>query len=425
VREVLESLGRVIAKHPDYADDALIERICEPERQIIFRVPWVDDKGQVQINRGFRVQFNSALGPYKGGIRFHPSVNVGIIKFLGFEQTFKNALTGMPIGGGKGGSDFNPRGRSDGEVMRFCQSFMTELWRHVGEYTDVPAGDIGVGQREIGYMFGQYKRMSNRYESGVLTGKGLRWGGSRVRTEATGYGAVYFVERMLATRTQDLEGRRVVVSGSGNVAIYTMEKVLQRGGTVVACSDSGGYVVDEDGIDLDLVKDIKEVRRERISEYARRKGDGRALYRGRLDLGRALRRRDAFGHPERADRARRADAAQERRGRGGRGGEYALHPELCGSFRRGHPLRAGQGGQCRRGRDLGAGDAAERLARFLELRADRGAARHHHAQDPRPLRRDRRRIWHAGQLRSRREHRRLRAGGGGDASAWRHLIRRA
>jgi glutamate dehydrogenase (NADP+) len=274
VREVLESLGRVIAKHPDYADDALIERICEPERQIIFRVPWIDDGGQVRINRGFRVQFNSALGPYKGGIRFHPSVNVGIIKFLGFEQTFKNALTGMPIGGGKGGSDFNPRGRSDREIMRFCQSFMTELSRHVGEYTDVPAGDIGVGQREIGYMFGQYKRMSNRYESGVLTGKGLRWGGSRVRKEATGYGAVYFVEQMLATRGQSLEGRRVAVSGSGNVAIYTMEKILEFGGTVVACSDSNGYVVDEDGIDLDLVKEIKEVRRQRISEYARRTGRG-------------------------------------------------------------------------------------------------------------------------------------------------------
>ena len=274
VREVLESLGRVIAKHPDYADDALIERICEPERQIIFRVPWIDDDGQVQINRGFRVQFNSALGPYKGGIRFHPSVNIGIIKFLGFEQTFKNALTGMPIGGGKGGSDFNPRGRSDREIMRFCQSFMTELSRHIGEYTDVPAGDIGVGQREIGYMFGQYKRMSNRYESAVLTGKGLRWGGSRVRKEATGYGAVYFVERMLTTRGEGLDGRRVVVSGSGNVAIYTMEKIRAFGGTVVACSDSGGYVVDENGIDLDLVKDIKEVRRERISEYARRRGNG-------------------------------------------------------------------------------------------------------------------------------------------------------
>ncbi|MDX9999528.1 MAG: NADP-specific glutamate dehydrogenase [Phenylobacterium sp.] len=272
VREVLESLGRVIAKHPDYLNNALIERICEPERQIIFRIPWVDDAGQVQINRGFRVQFNSALGPYKGGVRFHPSVNVGIIKFLGFEQTFKNALTGMPIGGGKGGSDFNPRGRSDAEIMRFCQSFMTELYRHLGEYTDVPAGDIGVGGREIGYLFGQYKRLTNRYEAGVLTGKGLVYGGSRARTEATGYGAVYFVERMLATRDRDLGGLRAVVSGSGNVAIYAMEKLAEFGGKVVACSDSNGYVVDEDGIDLDLVKEIKEVRRGRISEYAKAKG---------------------------------------------------------------------------------------------------------------------------------------------------------
>ncbi|ASQ06121.1 NADP-specific glutamate dehydrogenase [Sinorhizobium meliloti] len=274
VREVLESLGRVIAKHPRYAENALIERICEPERQIIFRVPWVDDKGQVQINRGFRVQFNSALGPYKGGIRFHPSVNIGIIKFLGFEQTFKNALTGMPIGGGKGGSDFNPRGRSDGEIMRFCQSLMTELHRHLGEYTDVPAGDIGVGGREIGYMFGQYKRLTNRYEAGVLTGKALFYGGSRARKEATGYGATYFVQRMIATKGLDFEGKRVTVSGSGNVAIYTMEKVIKFGGKIVACSDSNGYVVDEDGIDLELVKEIKEVRRERISEYARLKGAG-------------------------------------------------------------------------------------------------------------------------------------------------------
>ena len=274
VREVLESLGRVVAKHPDYAENALIERICEPERQIIFRVPWVDDKGQVQINRGFRVQFNSALGPYKGGIRFHPSVNVGIVKFLGFEQTFKNALTGLPIGGGKGGADFNPRGRSDGEIMRFCQSFMTELHRHIGEYTDVPAGDIGVGGREIGYMFGQYKRLTNRYEAGVLTGKGLVYGGSRARKEATGYGAVYFVERMLGTKGTSLDGRRAVVSGSGNVAIYTIDKILAFGGKVVACSDSNGYVVDEEGINLELLKEIKEVRRERISEYARLKGTG-------------------------------------------------------------------------------------------------------------------------------------------------------
>lgn len=268
VREVLDSLGAVIAKHPDYAEDALIERICEPERQVIFRVPWVDDKGQVQINRGFRVQFNSALGPFKGGLRFHPTVYLGTVKFLGFEQVFKNALTGMPIGGGKGGSDFDPKGKSMGEVMRFCQSFMTELSRHLGEYTDVPAGDIGVGQREIGYMFGQYKRMTNRYESGVLTGKGLAWGGSRVRTEATGYGAVYFMECMLRTRNQGLDGMRVVVSGAGNVAIYTMEKVMELGGRVVACSDSDGYVLDEAGIDLGLLKEIKEKRRGRVQDYA-------------------------------------------------------------------------------------------------------------------------------------------------------------
>jgi glutamate dehydrogenase (NADP+) len=273
VREVLGSLGRVVAKHPRYTSNhALIERLCEPERQIIFRVPWVDDTGRVRINRGFRVQFNSALGPYKGGLRFHPSVNVGIIKFLGFEQTFKNALTGMPIGGGKGGSDFNPRDRSDGEIMRFCQSFMTELHRHLGEYTDVPAGDIGVGGREIGYMFGQYKRLTNRYEAGVLTGKGLTYGGSRARTEATGYGTTYFVQSMLATKKQAFEGRRVVVSGSGNVAIYAIEKIAEFGGKVVACSDSNGYIVDENGIDLDLVKEIKEVKRGRISEYAKAKG---------------------------------------------------------------------------------------------------------------------------------------------------------
>jgi glutamate dehydrogenase (NADP+) len=277
VREVLDSLGAVISKHPDYAEDALIERICEPERQIIFRVPWVDDSGHVQINRGFRVQFSSALGPYKGGLRFHPTVLLGTVKFLGFEQVFKNALTGMPIGGGKGGSDFDPKGRSNGEVMRFCQSFMTELSRHLGEYTDVPAGDIGVGQREIGFMFGQYKRITNRYESGVLTGKGLTWGGSQVRTEATGYGAVYFMERMLHTRGQGFDGKKVIVSGAGNVAIYTMEKVMELGGRVIACSDSNGYVVDEAGIDLALLKDVKEVRRGRVADYAQLRGSG-AVY---------------------------------------------------------------------------------------------------------------------------------------------------
>ncbi|WP_040166539.1 NADP-specific glutamate dehydrogenase [Microbacterium gorillae] len=272
VREVFESLAPVVAKRPEYLDSAIIQRLCEPERQIIFRVPWTDDAGQVQLNRGFRVEFNSALGPYKGGLRFHPSVYLGIVKFLGFEQIFKNALTGLPIGGGKGGSDFDPKGRSDAEVMRFCQSFMTELYRHIGEYTDVPAGDIGVGGREIGFMFGQYKRITNRYESGVLTGKGIGWGGSLVRTEATGYGTVYFVEEMLKASDDSFEGKRVVVSGSGNVAIYAVEKVHQLGGKVVAMSDSAGYIVDENGIDLDLIKDIKEVRRARISDYAAERG---------------------------------------------------------------------------------------------------------------------------------------------------------
>ncbi|ODT97935.1 MAG: glutamate dehydrogenase [Pseudonocardia sp. SCN 72-86] len=267
-REVLESIGPAVDKHPEYADAKIVERICEPERQIIFRVPWEDDEGRIHINRGFRVEFNSALGPYKGGLRFHPSVLLGTVKFLGFEQVFKNALTGLPIGGGKGGSDFDPRGRSDREVMRFCQSFMLELYRHIGEYTDVPAGDMGVGARELGYLFGQYKRITNRYESAVLTGKGLIYGGAQVRREATGYGSAFFVEQMLRVRGQSFEGKDVVVSGSGNVAIYTIEKVHQLGGRVVACSDSSGFVHDRNGIDVDLLKDVKEVRRERISSYA-------------------------------------------------------------------------------------------------------------------------------------------------------------
>ncbi|MEV0131023.1 NADP-specific glutamate dehydrogenase [Dactylosporangium sp. NPDC050688] len=267
VREVLDSVAPALQKHPEYADAKIIERICEPERQIIFRVPWEDDRGEVHINRGFRVEFNSALGPYKGGLRFHPSVYLGIVKFLGFEQLFKNALTGMPIGGGKGGSDFDPKGRSDREVMRFCQSFMTELYRHIGEYTDVPAGDIGVGGREIGYLFGQYKRITNRYESGVLTGKGLSYGGAQVRREATGYGAVFFAEEMLHAAGDSFDGKRVVVSGSGNVAIYAIEKIHQLGGTVVACSDSSGYILDDQGIDVALLKDLKEVRRARIDAY--------------------------------------------------------------------------------------------------------------------------------------------------------------
>ncbi len=277
VREVFGSLDRVLEKRPEYTEASILERICEPERQIIFRVPWVDDRGRVQINRGFRVQYNSALGPYKGGLRFHPSVMLGTVKFLGFEQIFKNALTGMPIGGGKGGSDFDPKGRSDAEVMRFCQSFMTEAYRHIGEYTDVPAGDIGVGAREIGYLFGQYKRITNSYESGVLTGKGVTWGGSLVRTEATGYGAVYFTQHMLATRGRSFDGARVLVSGSGNVAIYAIEKVQSLGGLVVGASDSSGAVHDPDGIDLELLRDVKERRRERIEAYATERG-GRARF---------------------------------------------------------------------------------------------------------------------------------------------------
>ncbi|MEV4937740.1 NADP-specific glutamate dehydrogenase [Streptomyces zaomyceticus] len=278
--EVLDSLGPALERHPEYAGTGILERLCEPERQLLFRVPWVDDKGAVRVNRGFRVEFNSALGPYKGGLRFHPSVNLGIVKFLGFEQIFKNALTGMAIGGGKGGADFDPKGRSDAEIMRFCQSFMTELYRHLGEHTDVPAGDIGVGAREIGFLFGQYKRITNRYEAGVLTGKPVGWGGSHVRTEATGYGAVYFAEEMLATRGQGFDGRRVVVSGSGNVAVYAAEKAHALGATVVACSDSSGYLVDEDGIDLELLKEVKEVRRARISAYAEAKPTARFSARG-------------------------------------------------------------------------------------------------------------------------------------------------
>ena len=271
VHEVLTSLEPVLAKDPHYADNALLERLVEPERQIIFRVPWVDDAGNVQVNRGFRVEFNSALGPYKGGLRFHPSVNAGIIKFLGFEQIFKNSLTNQGIGGGKGGSDFDPHGRSDGEIMRFCQSFMTELSRHIGPNVDVPAGDIGVGGREIGYLFGQYKRLRNSYDAGVLTGKGLAWGGSLVRTEATGYGTVLFAQSMLATRGQSMEGQRVVVSGAGNVAIYAIEKAQALGAKVVTFSDSSGYVVDEAGVDLELLKQVKEVERGRVADYVKRR----------------------------------------------------------------------------------------------------------------------------------------------------------
>ena len=269
VHEVVESLELVLERHPEFRKAKILERIVEPERVIMFRVPWFDDKGEVQVNRGMRVEFNSAIGPYKGGLRFHPSVNLGIIKFLGFEQIFKNALTTLPMGGGKGGSDFDPKGKSDNEVMRFCQSFMNELYRHIGANADVPAGDIGVGGREIGFLFGQYKKLTKQFE-GVLTGKGLNWGGSLIRPEATGYGCVYFANEMLKTRNESFEGKRVVISGSGNVAQYAAEKVIELGGKVLTFSDSNGFIVDEEGIDkekLAFVMNLKNVKRGRIKEY--------------------------------------------------------------------------------------------------------------------------------------------------------------
>ncbi|PMC35970.1 NADP-specific glutamate dehydrogenase [Bacillus sp. UMB0899] len=267
VKEVFDSLVPVLEKNPQYINQSILERLVEPERIVSFRVPWVDDQGKVQVNRGFRVQYNSAIGPYKGGLRFHPSVNTSIIKFLGFEQTFKNSLTGQPIGGGKGGADFDPKGKSDGEIMRFCQSFMSELSKYIGPDTDVPAGDIGVGSKEIGFMFGQYKKMRGGYEAGVLTGKGLGYGGSLTRKEATGYGTVYFVEEMLKDQGESFKGSTVVVSGSGNVSIYAMEKAAELGAKVVACSDSNGYIYDQNGINLETVKRIKEVEKQRISAY--------------------------------------------------------------------------------------------------------------------------------------------------------------
>jgi len=275
VHEVLGTISPALEQHPEYVEAGILDRIVEPERQIMFRVPWIDDAGKIQVNRGYRIQFSSVLGPYKGGLRFHPSVNLSIIKFLGFEQIFKNALTGQGIGGAKGGSDFDPHRKSDAEIMRFCQSFMSELYRHLGEHTDVPAGDIGVGGREIGYLFGTYRKITNRHESGMFTGKGTGWGGAEVRTEATGYGAVFFAEEMLAVHGESLQGKRVGISGSGNVAIYAIQKASQLGATAVTASDSSGYVVDDAGIDLDLLRQIKEVERGRIVEYANRRASAR------------------------------------------------------------------------------------------------------------------------------------------------------
>jgi glutamate dehydrogenase (NADP+) len=305
VREVVESTALVIDRHPEYRTAKIMERLVEPERVIIFRVPWADDRGEVQINRGFRVQMNSAIGPYKGGLRFHPSVNLGILKFLAFEQVFKNALTTLPMGAGKGGSDFDPKGRSDGEVMRFCQSFMCELFRHIGPHRDVPAGDIGVGGREIGYLFGMYKRLHNDF-TGVLTGKGVDWGGSKVRPQATGYGCVYFAAEMLATREETLEGKVCLVSGSGNVAQYALDKIIQLGGRPVTCSDSSGFIYDEDGIDkakLAFIMELKNLRRGRIEG---RVHSFRSHLRSFAPVGYRSRLRLPLRHSERDQRKRRA-----------------------------------------------------------------------------------------------------------------------
>ncbi|GAA3061349.1 hypothetical protein GCM10020254_01480 [Streptomyces goshikiensis] len=417
----------MFAARPEYADPAvaLVERLTEPERQILFRVPWQDDRGRVHVNRGYRVEFNSALGPYKGGLRFHPSVDIGVVKFLGFEQIFKNALTGLGIGGGKGGSDFDPHGKSDAEVMRFCQSFMTELHRHIGEHTDVPAGDIGVGGREIGYLFGQYRRITNRWEAGVLTGKGQGWGGSAIRPQATGYGSVLFAAEMLAVRGEALDGLSAVVSGSGNVALYTIEKLQRLGANPLTCSDSEGYVVDDKGIDLALLKQIKEVERGRVSEYAaRRRGLGPLRVRG-PGLGRPGGRRVPLRHAERAGGAGRP-RPRRGRGQGGlRGSQHAHHPrgrtDPAGGRGR---VRARQGRQRGRGRGERAGDGPERGAGRLERAARRGRTGGDHAVHPHRRARDRRAVRGAGGLRRRREHRRLRAGRGRDAGAGRHLIAR-
>ncbi len=329
-QEVAESLAPVLDRNPAYRKAKMLERIAEPERVLMFRVLWVDDSGEVQVNRGFRIEMNSAIGPYKGGLRFHPTVYLGLLKFLAFEQVFKNSLTTLPMGGGKGGSDFDPKGKSDLEVMRFCQSFMTELQRHIGQFTDVPAGDIGVGGREIGFMFGQYKRVRNEF-TGVLTGKGLGWGGSLIRPEATGYGAVYFAAEMLATRGETLEGKTCLVSGSGNVAQYAVEKIIHLGGKPVTLSDSSGYIYDEEGIDaqkLEFVLDLKNVRRGRISGVhggvqGRRLRRRRCEQRHESALGSQGRVRLPVRDAERDQRRRRAEPREERRLRGLRGSQYA------------------------------------------------------------------------------------------------------
>ena len=393
VEEVVESLTVVLDKHPEYRKAKVLERIIEPERVIMFRVPWQDDAGVLNVNRGFRIQMNSAIGPYKGGLRFHPSVNLGILKFLAFEQVFKNALTTLPMGGGKGGSDFDPKGKSDLEVMRFCQAFMCELFRHIGPETDVPAGDIGVGAREIGYLFGMYKKLKNEF-TGVMTGKGLTWGGSVIRPEATGYGAVYFAEEMLKTRKEDLKGKICLVSGSGNVAQYTVDKLISLGAKAVTFSDSSGYIYDEAGIDrekLAFVMDLKNNRRGRISEYAD-KFKGAVFTAARSQA----RSQSALGS-QGAVRISQCDAKRNQRQR--RGQSFAQR-RLCCLGRRQHAdddrrresisrgedsLRAGQSRQRRRRCHVRTGDGAKQHAHFLDARRSGRASLQHHEDDPRNL----------------------------------------
>ena len=409
VTEVMESLWPFIEKNPKYAEHGLLERLVEPERVVMFRVSWTDDKGQVQVNRGFRIQHSMAIGPYKGGLRFHPSVTLSVLKFLAFEQTFKNALTTLPMGGGKGGSDFDPKGKSPAEVMRFCQAFVTELFRHVGPDTDVPAGDIGVGGREVGFMAGMYKKLSNSAAS-VLTGKGLSFGGSLIRPEATGYGTVYFAQEMLATRGQSFAGKTVSVSGSGNVAQYAVEKALQLGAKVVSVSDSSGTVYDQDGFTtekLAILMDVKNHRYGRVDEYAKAPEGGR---------GPALR------HAERTDRGRRQGADRQRRGLRGRRRQHALDHRSRQGLREGRrAVRTGQGQQRRWRGHLGPGDEPERGPPVLARRGSRCPPAADHARHPRRLPEVRQARGRHGQLHRRRQHRRFRQGGRRHAGPGRDL----
>ena len=415
VQEVLESLRLVLERHPEFSSARILERIVEPERVIMFRVPWFDDHGNIQVNRGFRIEMNSAIGPYKGGLRFHPSVNLGILKFLAFEQVFKNSLTTLPMGGGKGGSDFDPKGKSDNEVMRFCQSFMTELSRHIGPDTDVPAGDIGVGGREIGFLFGQYKRLRNEF-TGVLTGKGLDWGGSLIRPEATGYGCVYFANEMLKSRKDTLEGKVCLVSGSGNVAQYTVEKLLDFGAKPVTVSDSDGVVYDPDGIDrekLAFVMDLKNVRRGRIRDI--RDQFKKAIFMPtdvKLGYNPLWNIKADCAFPSATQNEINAKDAEnlikngvKRRCRGRQHAQHARSHQVVP--RRRSSLRPGQSGQRRWRRDLRSGDVAEQHAPELDPRGSGRSSPQDHDRHPPELLRDRRDVRHARQPRQRRQHRRL------------------